>query len=64
MFLFAAKHVTYQYNLFIELKTTDDAAVGKIRNLSFTISINNDLQISDLKISTGNNCHYGTLDKM
>uniref|UniRef100_A0A3Q2FFE4 Adhesion G protein-coupled receptor F5-like n=1 Tax=Cyprinodon variegatus TaxID=28743 RepID=A0A3Q2FFE4_CYPVA len=46
------KHVTYQYNLFIELKTTDDAAVGKIRNLSFTISINNDLQISDLKIST------------
>ncbi|XP_038162048.1 mucin-2-like [Cyprinodon tularosa] len=46
------KHVTHQYNLFIELKTTDDAAVGKIRNLSFTISINNDLQISDLKIST------------
>ncbi|XP_040919847.1 uncharacterized threonine-rich GPI-anchored glycoprotein PJ4664.02-like isoform X2 [Toxotes jaculatrix] len=44
--------VVYEYIISIELNTTDVTVINRLRNISFPISINNDIQVSDMNIST------------
>ncbi|KAK5600630.1 hypothetical protein CRENBAI_001360 [Crenichthys baileyi] len=44
--------VIYHYMLYVELNSTDVTAVEELRNISYPISINSNIQISDVNIST------------
>ncbi|KAM7367587.1 hypothetical protein PAMP_013873 [Pampus punctatissimus] len=44
--------VVYEYRISIELNTTDVTVIDQLRNISYPISINNDIQISAVNIST------------
>ncbi|XP_032441998.1 uncharacterized protein adgrf6 [Xiphophorus hellerii] len=42
----------YEYVISIELKAADDEVVAELRNISYPVSINSNIQISDVNIST------------
>lgn len=49
----AASTVIYEYVISIELNTTDDTYIDLLREMSYPININDNVQVSDLNITTG-----------
>ncbi|XP_054900683.1 uncharacterized protein LOC129369293 [Poeciliopsis prolifica] len=50
--LIPSPHPLYEYVIDIELKAADDDVVAELRNITYPVSINSNIQISDVNIST------------